>query len=169
MSASTAASFRAVLAGSMVGSLSGVRLPEPAAARSGSRRVRVLVRERRVLPAVRNDWLAEAQPGLAELRQLGRAQVRMPLLHVSESLLHPFELVLTLGAEHSALADCAEKLIARSIEDCLWSCGISGGGAVFPVLTLPAIQRATSFHALATPFLTVGRPEPQGIHHSSGI
>src|SRR5690606_3072877 len=145
---------RVVLAGSMAGFQRRVRRPGRAAARSGSRRVRVLVREGRVLPAMRNDRLAEPQTGLAELCQLRRAELRVPLFHEAQRLFHPLQLLVTLGTQHAALADRAEQLITRSVEYCRWGGVGTGGGTTLPVITL-ARQRATSFHAAVTPFYRV--------------
>jgi hypothetical protein len=125
------------------GVLPNWRATAGAVARAASGRRRVLVCHGRVLTAVRDDGLAESQTGIAQLAQLCRAQLGMPLLHVAQSLIHPLDLVLALSAEHAALADGAEQLVARTVQNCLLSGGTPGQGTAV-LLTLLTRQCPTS-------------------------
>jgi hypothetical protein len=67
---------------------------------------------------MRNYRLTEPQTGLAQLRQLGCAQLGVPVLHEAQRLFHPLQLLVALRAKHATLADRAEQLIAGTVECC---------------------------------------------------
>jgi len=85
--------------------------------------VRVLSGEGSVLAAMRNDRLREPQTRNPQLFHILAAQGRVALLHVIQGLLHPGELIRFRRANHAALSDCAEQLVARSFQNRLGGYG----------------------------------------------
>src|SRR5688572_20135634 len=116
----------------------------------------VPVGEGSVFGAVRNDWLAEAQPGLTELAELLGGQLGMALPHELEGVIHPFDLVIALGSENTTLPYRAEQLVACAVHQRLRGRRAAGSvtvlsGALLPRQRLPPFTRFSYHVALREP------------------
>src|SRR5687767_663105 len=115
---STARSLRKKLAGSIKSGVDRARPPMTyytSGRRFTSCRVCVLQRRRSRLRAVRDDGLAEAQSDLFELLPFVGVQLGIALCKEVYGFGHPLDLLSFLGADHAALANRAEELVASPI------------------------------------------------------
>src|SRR3989337_1387080 len=84
---------------------------------STSGRVRVLQVVGRILSAVRDNWLAKPETRNLELVQLRRGKLRITFCEKTDSIIHPFDLIVLRGANHATLPNGTEQLIARAIRN----------------------------------------------------